>query len=81
MCKYQLNHIHGPPCIYFACRGDGVPPVADGDLPAGALGDRRALPRARRSEDQNTAPLIFLPAFGTVNVFCYFDPSHSKTFR
>ena len=50
--------------------------MADGDLLAGALGDRRALPRARRSEEQNTAPLILPLDFRTANVFRYFHLSH-----
>ena len=64
------NEPRGQPCIDFACRGDGVPPVADGDLLAGALGDRRALPRARRSEEQNAASFIFSLDIRTADVFC-----------
>ena len=55
-----------------------MPPVADGDLLAGALADRRALPRARRSKEEDAAPLLFHPTSprADVDVLTHFDLHH-----
>lgn len=72
----MITKKQGPPCILVARHSHGVPPVADGDWLASALADRRTLPGARRSQEENAAFCLLSPTSRAVKVFVNSDLPH-----